>query len=258
MAGDFDYERHGSGYGLHRQADPRIAAYVHAALDDARTVINVGAGAGSYEPTDRYVVAVEPSASMRSQRPRQLAPAIDATAERLPFDDDALDAAMAMVTVHQWPDPEAGLRELRRVSRGPVAILTFDGDALDRLWLADYAPELITAERRRYPAVERICQVLGGTTAVIAVPVPIDCTDGFTEAFYARPERFLDPEVRRSQSAWGFVDPAAASRAIARLGDDLASGEWDRRYGTLREEAEFTGALRRITSRPAAPASSPA
>jgi SAM-dependent methyltransferase len=254
MAGDFDYERHGSGYGLHRQADPRIAAYVHAALDDARTVINVGAGAGSYEPADRYVVAVEPSASMRSQRPRHLAPAIDATADRLPFDDNAFDAAMAMVTVHQWPDPEAGLRELRRVSRGPVAILTFDGDALDRLWLADYAPELITAERRRYPAVERIGQVLGGTTAVIAVPVPIDCTDGFAEAFYARPERFLDPEVRRAQSAWGFVDPAATGRAIARLSDDLASGAWDRRYGALRRQAEFTGALRLISSRQAAAA----
>jgi hypothetical protein len=256
MAGDFDYETHGSGYSLRRQADPRIAAYVHAALGDARTVINVGAGAGSYEPQDRYVVAVEPSASMRSQRPRHLAPVVDATAERLPFDDGAFDAAMATVTVHQWSEPETGLRELRRVSRGPVAILTFDGDALDRLWLANYVPELITAERGRYPAVGRICAVLGGMTSVTTVPIPIDCTDGFTEAFYARPERFLDPEVRRSQSAWGFVDPAATSRAIARLGDDLASGAWDRSYGALREQPEFAGALRLVTSRPAVPASS--
>jgi hypothetical protein len=117
-------------------------------------------------------------------------------------------------------------------------------------------PELIIAERGRYPAVGRICAVLGGTTSVTTVPIPIDCTDGFTEAFYARPERFLDPEVRRSQSAWGFVDPAATSRAIARLGDDLASGAWDRSYGALREQPEFAGALRLVTSRPAVPASS--
>lgn len=138
LAGDFDYDRHGQGYARQRRTDPRIAARVHAArvhaaLGQARTVINVGAGAGSYEPEDRHVVAVEPSAAMRAQRPRHLAPALDAVAERLPFDDDSFDAAMATVTVHQGSDTEQGLRELRRVSHGPVVILTFDGDALDLL-----------------------------------------------------------------------------------------------------------------------------
>src|SRR5262249_9128992 len=134
-AGDFDYEANGGGYALRRRPDPRIAALVHEALGDARTVLNVGAGAGSYEPTDRHVVAVEPSQAMRAQRPHHLAPAIDATAERLPFDDDSFDAAMAMITIHQWSDLDAGLRELRRVSRGPVVVLTFDGDALLDFWM---------------------------------------------------------------------------------------------------------------------------
>src|ERR1700689_3945664 len=139
-AGDFDYEREGAGYARRRRPDPRTAVQVHTALGEARTVLNVGAGAGSYEPHDRYVAAVEPSASMRSLRPPELAPAIDATAENLPFDDGGFDAAMASGTVHQWADTRRGLEELRRVSRGPVVILTFDGDALDRLWLGDYLP----------------------------------------------------------------------------------------------------------------------
>jgi SAM-dependent methyltransferase len=249
-AGDFDYEAGGSGYGRQRRTDPRIASHVHEALGGARSVINVGAGAGSYEPDDRYVVAVEPSASMRRQRPAHLAPALNATAESLPFDDDTFDAAMAMVTVHQWADPGTGLRELRRVSRGPVVVLTFDGDALDRLWLADYVPELVAAERRRYPPIEWIRRSLGGVTAVTAVPVPVDCVDGFTEAFYARPERFLDADVRRSQSAWGFVDPEVTDRAMTRLRADLRSGQWDRTYGTWREQHEFVGALRLVTAVP--------
>lgn len=250
IAGDFDYETHGSGYAVQRRTDPRIAALVHSALGDARTVINVGAGAGSYEPADLDVTAVEPSASMRAQRPAHLATAIDATAENLPFPDDAFDAAMATVTVHQWSDGDRGLRELRRVSRGPVVILTFDGDALDVLWLADYAPELIAAERRRYPGIEHIRRVLGGVSTVMPVPIPIDCVDGFTEAYYARPERILDPAVRRSQSAWGFVDQAATDRAVERLRADLAGGGWDRRYGHLRRQPEFVGSLRLITALP--------
>jgi SAM-dependent methyltransferase len=250
-AGDFDYETHGTGYGVQRRTDPRIAAYVHAALGDARTVLNVGAGTGSYEPEDRQVTAVEPSASMRAQRPAHLSVAIDATAEALPFADDSFDAAMATVTVHQWADTDQGLRELCRVSRGPVVILTFDGDALDLLWLADYAPELIAAERRRYPDIEHIRQVLGGTSTVTPMPIPIDCVDGFTEAYYARPERFLDPEVRQSQSAWGFVTPEATGRAVSRLRADLESGEWDRRYGPLRTQPEFIGSLRLIVAAPA-------
>ena len=250
LAGDFDYERSGAAYDVHRRTDPRIAAMVHQALGSARTVINVGAGAGSYEPADRIVVAVEPSASMRAKRDAGRVPAIDATAEALPFDDDAFDAAMATVTVHQWRDQQAGLTELRRVARGPVAILTFDGDALDRFWLADYVPELIVAERRRYPALSWITAVLGGRATIQDVPVPIDCTDGFTEAFYARPEQFLIDDVRRSQSAWGFVTPDVEARAVARLAHDIETGEWDRRHGHLRQQPTFDGSLRLITARP--------
>lgn len=250
LAGDFDYDARGTGYAQQRRADPRIAALVHTALGDARTVLNVGGGAGSYEPTDREVTAVEPSAAMRAQRPPHLAPAIDGTAEALPFADDAFDAAMAMVTIHQWRDVERGLHELRRVARGPVVVLTFDGSALDRLWLAEYVLELIAAERRRYPAVERVRELIGGTSTVVEVPIPIDCTDGFTEAYYARPERFLDPAVRQAQSAWGFVDAGAIERGIGRLRADLDSGAWDRRYGHLRAQPEFVGALRLVTARP--------
>jgi SAM-dependent methyltransferase len=251
VAGDFDYETHGASYGVQRRTDPRIASLVHAALGSARTVLNVGAGAGSYEPEDRAVTAVEPSASMRSQRAGHLAVAIDAVAEDLPFDDGSFDAVMATVTVHQWTDVDRGLRELRRVSRGPVVVLTLDGDALDVLWLAHYAPELIAVERRRYPEIERITAMLGGTSTVTPVPISIDCVDGFAEAYYARPERFLEPEVRQSQSAWGFVEPAVVDRAVTRLRDDLESGEWDRRYGSLRTQPEFVGSLRLITALPA-------
>jgi SAM-dependent methyltransferase len=248
-AGDFDYDTHGHGYAAKRRPDPRIAALVHDAFGDARTILNVGAGAGSYEPADRYVLAVEPSAVMRAQRPRHLAPALDAVAEHLPFDDDAFDAALASVTVHQWSDAAKGLSELRRVTRGPVVVLTFDGDALDLFWLAQYAPELIAAERRRYPPIDTIAALIGPHTTVLPVPVPVDCVDGFTEAYYARPERFLDPRVRKAQSAWGFVEPQAEERAVEQLRRDLADGTWEARYGHLREQATFTGSLRLIVGR---------
>ena len=167
---------------------------------------------------------------MRSQRPSHLGAAIDATAEHLPFADGSFDAAMAMVTtVHQWAGTDQGLRELRRVSRGPTVVLTFDGDALDLLWLAGYVPELITAGWRRYPAIQHITDVLGGTSTATTIPVPADCVDGFTEAYFARPERFLDPAVRQSQSAWGFAEEAAIERGITQLRADLDSGAWDRR-----------------------------
>ena len=249
-AGDVDYERSGIDYSTWRQPDPTIAALVHASLGTARSVINVGAGAGSYEPVDIDVTAVEPSASMRAQRPPDRQDAIDAAAEALPFPDHAFDAAMALVTVHQWRDKDRGLRELRRVSRGPVVILTFDGDALDRFWLAHYAPELIAAERRRYPSIDHVCDVLGGTATVTVVPIPADCPDGFTEAFYARPESFLDPAVRGSQSAWGFVSPQARQQSVDRLSRDLESGEWDRRYGYLRSQPNYEGSLRLVVSAP--------
>jgi SAM-dependent methyltransferase len=251
-AGDWDYEQHGHGYARYRQPDPRIAALVDRALGPARTVLNVGAGAGSYEPAGRYVLAVEPSAVMRAQRPLSLAPAIDAVAEALPLDDGSVDAAMAMITIHQWPDAARGLREMRRVARGPVVIITFDGDALDRFWLAGYSPELMDAERRRYPAISAIRAALGGSAEVSVVPVPADCTDGFTEAYYARPEMFLDDAARGAQSAWGFVTAGEQGAAVARLRADLESGAWDRQHGRWRHEAVFEGSLRLVVAHPPA------
>lgn len=250
LHGDFDYEQQGAGYARQRKTDPRIAALIHAALGPARTVLNVGAGAGSYEPLDRYVVAIEPSAMMRSQRSASLTPAVIASAEQLPFDDAAFDAAMATITVHQWADVARGLQEMRRVTRGPVVVLTFDGEALDRSWLARYAPELLEAERRRMPPLGTITAALGGTAEVRPVPIPNDCVDGFIDAFYARPERLLDPEVRRAQSAWSFVSAEVQARAVEALRAELGSGEWDRRFGTLRQQPTFEGALRLIVSHP--------
>jgi hypothetical protein len=248
-AGDFDYELAGAGYALRRRPDPSIAALVRRSLGDAKTVINVGAGAGSYEPDDLDVTAVEPSAMMRSQRHPDC-PAIDAVAEKLPFANATFDAAMASVTVHQWLDRDKGLCEMRRVARGPVVILTFDPNALDRFWLAHYSPELIEAERARYPTVEHIGRVLGGDTEVIEVRIPRECTDGFTEAFYARPESFLDDDIRHSQSAWSFVSEDEAAASVEALRNDLASGEWDRRFGNLRERRYFVGSLRLLVNRP--------
>jgi SAM-dependent methyltransferase len=250
LAGDVDYAVHGAGYAVLRRTDPRIEARVHAALGSARSVINVGAGGGSYEPADRYVVAVEPSAAMRAQRPGSAVPALDAAAERLPFDDDSFDAAMATVTVHQWSDVVAGLRELRRVARGPVVVLTFDATALDRLWLAEYCPELVRVEARRFPPIELIAEHVGDAVRVEEVPVALDCVDGFAEAYYGRPERFLDPAVRRSQSAWSFVPEAEHERAVERLRADLASGAWDERHGHLRTQPEFAGSLRLVVGTP--------
>lgn len=246
----FNYNEHGSQYAGYRSTDPRIAQYVHAALGDARTVLNVGAGAGSYEPIDRYVVAIEPSAVMRAQRPAHLAPAIIATAGDLPFDDNAFDASMAMVTIHHWSDAEKGLKDLRRVTKGPVIIMTFDKEAVPNFWIAEYAPELIAVDRMRYQPIDFITAALGSNCEVQHIPVPIDCVDGFQEAFYARPEAFLDVEVRLSQSAWGFLADGVEEQIVKRLAADLTSGEWDRKYGHLRTQPEFTCALRLIISKP--------
>ena len=249
-AGDADYGVIGKGYARIRQPDPRIARQFHAALGDARTVLNVGAGAGSYEPLDREVTAVEPSASMRAERPEHLSRAIDATADTLPFDDDTFDAAMASVTVHQWPDLEHGLGNMRRVTTGPVVILTFDPVPPENWWLIDYVPELFEVEGRRMPRIDRIGAALGGRTEVQTVMVPVDSTDGFGQAFFGRPESLLDPEVRRAMSAWSFVDPAVIERFDTALRRDLASGDWDRMYGQFRELHEFDGGMRLVIGRP--------
>ncbi len=249
-AGDADYGTIGRGYSTYRQPDPRIARRIVEALGEARTVLNVGAGAGSYEPTDRAVTAVEPSASMRAQRPATLSMAIDATAEHLPFEDDAFDASMATFTVHQWPDLAAGLHELRRVTSGPVVILTCDPQAVDRFWLNDYAPEVISTEASRYPDLQLISDGLGGTVEVLPVPIALDCTDGFGEAYYGRPEALLDPGARLANSAWSFVGPEVEQRFDRILRADLESGVWDARHAALRTQPEFDGSLRLIVARP--------
>ena len=247
-AGDADYGSIGSSYAAFRQPEPRIAARIHAALGDARKVLNVGAGAGSYEPADRDVTAVEPSASMRRQRPAHLSPAIDGVAETLPFPDKSFDAAMTTFSVHQWSDLEAGLREMRRVTKGPVVILSCDPDRVQDFWLNDYAPGVLGAEARRYPALDRMDRALGGGTAAMPVPIPLDCIDGFNEAYYGRPEKLLEPAARLSCSAWSFVDEATAAGYVSALEEALQSGDWDAKHGALRTRSEYDGSLRLVVS----------
>jgi SAM-dependent methyltransferase len=245
--GSVDYERHGGTYAEHRRADPRIAARIHAALGDARTVLNVGAGTGSYEPRDRWVLAVEPSATMRAQRPADAAPAIAARAEALPLDDDAVEAAMACVTIHHWEPPAAGLAELRRVARGPVVVLTFDLDEL-AAWQKEFLREGLALERPRFPQIEEVANALGGKVRVERIPTPGDCTDGFFEAFWRRPEALLDPEVRGAQSMWPLLEPGVEQRIVDRLAAALDSGAWDAEHGHLRAQESFDGSLRLVVS----------
>jgi SAM-dependent methyltransferase len=241
---DTDYPAFAVDYASVRRPDPRIGTQLHAALGSARKVINVGAGTGSYEPTDRHVVAVEPSAEMRAKRDPSLPPAIAAVADALPFDDDSFDAALAVLTVHHWPDLEAGLAEMRRVTRGPVVIMTADPEALGDLWVSEYSPEFHAEEARRYPSLERIAAGLGGELTVRPLLIPFDCRDGFADSFYGRPEAMLEPAVRRAQSAWSFVDAAAQSRFVESLSADLDSGIWDDRHGHLRTQPEYVGSMR--------------
>ncbi len=241
---DTDYSTLAVDYANVRRPDPRVGAQLAAALGDARTVLNVGAGTGSYEPADRHVVAVEPAAEMRARRGPELPPAIAATAAALPFDDDAFDAALAVFTVHHWPDLDAALAEVRRVVRGPVVIMTADPEALADLWLSEYSPEFHATERRRYPSLERLAAGLGGELEARPLRIPLDCRDGFADAFYGRPEALLEPAVRRAQSAWSFVDSDAQARFAARLAADLESGAWDERHGHLRTQPEFVGSIR--------------
>lgn len=243
-AGDVNYGVIGIDYAVYRQPEPRHAAQILRALGNAQTVLNVGAGAGSYEPRDRQVTAVEPSATMRAQRPADLPPAIDAVAENLPFPDDSFDAVMATSTVHQWPNLAQGIAELKRVSRGPVVLTVSDPVRLLDFWLADYFPEPLIVEQSRFPPIARLVELLGPETKVENMPIPLDCTDGFTEAYYGRPERLLEPGVQQAMSSWTLVDPALLRRFEQRLSSDLASGAWDTRYGHLRTQPTYDGSLR--------------
>ncbi|AXK44739.1 class I SAM-dependent methyltransferase [Brachybacterium saurashtrense] len=249
-AGDADYGAIGSTYSRYRRADPRLAAVIAQALGDARTVLNVGAGAGSYEPTDREVTAVEPSAAMRAQRPSHRAPAVDATAEQLPFADNSFDAAMTTFSVHQWQDQAAGLAELRRVTRGPVVVLTCDPRRVEEFWLREYAPEVLAVEARRYPAMDALADGLGGRVSISTVLIPQGCTDGFTEAYYGRPEQLLDVEAQQACSAWSLVEPAVLDRFTRDLAADLLDGTWDARHGALRTLPAYEGSLVMLVAEP--------
>jgi SAM-dependent methyltransferase len=233
MSGTQLYDTIGATYTVTRRTDPRIAAAIWTALGDARTVLNVGAGTGSYEPPDRDVTAVEPSALMRAQRPAGAAPCLAAAAESLPFEDQCFDAAMAVSTIHHWQDPIAGLREMRRVARHVVVFTHDSGDAgwRHRFWLTrDYLPEVAGLVAGRPPVTE-----LAGAIGARIEPVliPWDCADGFFEAYWRRPEAYLDENVRRGISIWARVGPQAEQRAVHSLRDDLASGRWAERNHNL-------------------------
>ena len=222
------YDTIGVRYADFRRPDPRLARILADALGPGDSVVNVGAGTGSYEPTDRAVVAVEPSAAMIRGRPPSAAPAVRATAERLPFADQSFDAAMAVLTVHHWPDQPAGLRELRRVARGRIVILTFDPTA--RPWLTDYLPELAALDEAQMPAMTDYARWLG-PVRVAPVPVPHDCTDGFLYAYWRRPDAYLDPRRRAGSSSFWAIP--AVEAGLGRLRADLASGAWARRHADL-------------------------
>jgi SAM-dependent methyltransferase len=230
------YDVIGAGYRRTRRPDPRIQQAIEAALDDAGRVVNVGAGTGSYEPSDREVVAVEPSALMISQRSPTAAPAVQAAAESLPFEDGAFDAALAVLTDHHWSDRAAGLREMRRVARRRAVLFTWDGRFAMRFWLVrDYLPEFVGLPGM---SIETIAGHLGAQ-AIIPVPIPSDCQDGFFHAFWARPEAYLDPNVRAGISVFARLDQGVVERAVRRLERDLSTGAWQERNATLVERSEL-------------------
>jgi len=245
---DVTYDRIGVGYGAHRRGDPRIAARIDDALGDARSVLNIGAGTGSYEPTDREVTAVEPSAEMIAQRPTEAAPVVQADAESLPFEDDSFDAALAVLTAHHWADLNAGLSEMLRVARQRVVMVTFDSEALEDLWItADYFPEMLDL-RRPSGASSRDLVTMLPTATSSPLPVPQDCTDHFFAALWARPELLFDEEVVRPMWVWQSISEESRRAGKERLAADLKSGAWEERYGQLRGMDELDVGLRLVVS----------
>jgi SAM-dependent methyltransferase len=244
------YDSIGSGYARLRREDPEIVARIHAALGDARSVVNVGAGAGSYEPTDRHVIAIEPSDVMALQRPHGRPPAIRAHADSLPLRDGSVDAAMSVLSVHHWDEgQERGVRELRRVARGPVVILTFDANVCGDMWLvADYLPEVGELDRSICPAPELLAEWLGGETTIDTVPISRDTPDWTFGAFWAHPERVLDADARAATSGFARMEPHVVERVDRAVREDLASGLWDARHGHLRELDEYDAGMRLVVS----------
>ena len=226
------YDEIGVDYARLRQPDPRIAAMIAAALGPARHVLNVGAGAGSYEPEGCRVTAIEPSQEMIRQRPASAATIIEGVAENLPFAANSFDAAMAVLTLHHWTDQAKGLAEMRRVTRGPIVLLTCDA-AVRGFWLTDYIPELATLDDGQFPPMAAYAQWLGAVE-ILPVPIPHDCRDGFLCAYWRRPAAYLDPRIRAAMSSfWKIGDVTAA---IDRLAGDLKSGAWMARYGQLLDQ----------------------
>ncbi len=237
------YDSIGEGYANQRRPDPRIAAAIAAALGDAQTVINIGAGAGSYEPPGRTVLAIEPSERMVEQRPKFAAPCVRAVAEYLPVKTAAADAAMASLTIHHWPNWRAGLAEMRRIARRRVVLFTFDPE-VHLFWLVrDYLPAIAALDRASMPTLGELATALG-PCAVTTVPVPHDCTDGFLAAYWRRPEAYLDPIVRRSISAFAKIDATTGLDALAR---DLASGAWTKANADLLNRDKLDVGYRLLT-----------
>jgi Methyltransferase domain len=248
-AGDANYGVVGRRYTDFRRPDPRIADLIETVLADAQTVLNVGAGAGSYEPRNRDVIAVEPSSAMRSQRAAHLSPAIDATAESLPFPDASFDASMSTFSVHQWKDLDAALRQLRRVTRGPIVIMTCEPDELDRFWLQHYCPEVIAVEAGRYPPTRKIAAALGGRSEILSVPIPLDCTDGFNEAYTAVPS--YCSIRRRGAPVRPGVSSTTPSSSDSRTIFQGISSPGDGTNGSVRFDCSrsFAGSLKLIVGR---------
>ena len=244
------YDQIGAGYARTRREDPRISSAIRSALGDARSVVNVGAGAGSYEPHDRYVIAVEPSDVMAAQRPPTIPPALRASAADLPLRDDSTDAAMAVLTIHHWDDEqERGIREMRRVARDMVVILTCDPLVTGEMWLlADYLPEVAELDRQTFPAPELLAGWLGGRTRVEVVPISRDTPDWMLGSFWAHPERVLDEGARSGTSGFARMDASVVERVVREVRRDLESGAWDERYGDLRKLDAFDVGLRLVVS----------
>lgn len=224
--------------------DPRIAAAIQSALGDAATVLNVGAGAGSYEPADKLVTALEPSAKMIQQRPEGAAHVVQGFAENIPFEDSQFDAAMAVLTVHHWSDFEAGIKEMRRVAKKRLVILSFD-PAGPYFWLADYLPEIIELDQPIMPPIAKFAELLGDIS-VLQVPIPHDCSDGFLGAYWRRPHAYLEPEVRAAISTFAKLDEAP--KALQQLEMDLKSGVWEQKYGHMNSLDELDIGYRLIVA----------
>lgn len=243
-----NYDEIGVGYSATRQPDPRIAAHIVRALGKSSSIVNVGAGTGSYEPRDRYVIAVEPSANMISQRPRGSAPAIQATAERLPLLDNSVDAALAILTVHHWTDPQLGIAQMLRVARSRVVILTWDQGVWESFWLfRDYLPSACEFDRRRAVAISEIEAALGASQTS-TVSIPRDCADGFHGAFWQRPDAYLDPRVRAGISTYAEMSSDEIDDGLKQLAADIHSGAWEKKYHQLLERDELDLGYRIIVS----------